>query len=86
MHDGNPAPEILTDTLWTEPLQSGDRLALATWRLAGVCLAALPGPACFDWKSTGTTLGCGIPWGFFIHSFSQSSSEGTVTSACFEYA
>ena len=36
------------------------------------------------WKSTATTLGCFMLCGFSFHCFSQSSSEGTVTSACFE--
>jgi len=39
-----------------------------------------------DRKSTGNSFGCTLRCGFFSHSFSQSASGGTVTSACFEQA
>ena len=39
-----------------------------------------------DRKSTGSNFGCALRCEFFSHSFSQSSSDGTVTSACFAYA
>ncbi len=39
-----------------------------------------------DRKSTGSNFGCTLYFEFFPHSFSQSSSDGTVTSACFAYA
>jgi hypothetical protein len=35
-------------------------------------------------KSTGSNLGWTLRGEFFPHSFSQSSNDGTVTSACFE--
>ena len=35
-------------------------------------------------KSTCTTAGLAILYGFSFHCFSQSSNDGTVTSACFE--
>ncbi len=34
-----------------------------------------------DRKSTGSNFGCTLYFEFFPHSFSQSSSDGTVTSA-----
>ena len=34
----------------------------------------------------GSNFGCTLRCEFFPHSFSQSSSDGTVTSACFAYA
>ena len=37
-------------------------------------------------KSTGSNFGCALRCGFSCQSFSQSSSDGTVTSACFAYA
>lgn len=37
-----------------------------------------------DRKSNGSNFGCTLRCEFFPHSFSQSSSAGTVTSACFE--
>jgi hypothetical protein len=37
-------------------------------------------------KSTGSNFACALRCGFFSQSFSQSSSDGTVTSACFEQA
>src|ERR1039457_7133371 len=39
-----------------------------------------------DRKSTGSNFGCTLRCELFSHSFSQSSSDGTVTSACFAYA
>ena len=36
-----------------------------------------------DRKSTGSNFGCTLRLEFFPRSFSQSSSDGTVTSACF---
>src|ERR1035437_7275743 len=39
-----------------------------------------------DRKPTGSNLGCTLRWGFSCQSFSQSASDGTVTSACFAYA
>jgi hypothetical protein len=39
-----------------------------------------------DRKSTGSNFGCTLRCGFSCQSFSQSSSDGTVTSACFEQA
>jgi hypothetical protein len=36
-----------------------------------------------DLKSTGSNLGCPLRCGFSCQSFSQSASDGTVTSACF---
>jgi hypothetical protein len=47
-----------------------------------VCAAAASG----DQKSTGNNFGCALRCEFFSHSFSQSSSDGTVTSACYEQA
>jgi hypothetical protein len=35
-------------------------------------------------KSIGSNFGCTLRCEFFSHSFSQSSSDGTVTSACYE--
>ena len=35
-------------------------------------------------ESTGSNFGCMLRCEFSPHSFSQSSSDGTVTSACFE--
>jgi hypothetical protein len=37
-----------------------------------------------DLKSSGSNFGCALRCEFFPYSFSQSSSDGTVTSACFE--
>jgi hypothetical protein len=34
----------------------------------------------------GSNFGCTLRCEFFSHSFSQSASDGTVTSACFEQA
>jgi hypothetical protein len=39
-----------------------------------------------DRKSTGSNLNCVLRCEFFVHSFSQSASDGTVASACFEQA
>jgi hypothetical protein len=39
-----------------------------------------------DRKSTGSNFACALRCEFFSQSFSQSSSDGTVTSACFEQA
>jgi hypothetical protein len=47
-----------------------------------VCATATNG----DRKSTGNNFGCTLRCEFSPHSFSQSSSDGTVTSACFEQA
>jgi light-regulated signal transduction histidine kinase (bacteriophytochrome) len=38
-----------------------------------------------DRKSTGSNFRCALRCGFSCQSFSQSSSDGTVTSACFAY-
>jgi hypothetical protein len=37
-------------------------------------------------KFTGSNFGCTLRCELFLHSFYQSSNDGTVTSACFEQA